>query len=87
MTKFLSGLTLNTRAVLAYMIVLFTFGFLFTLAKVSVPPDNRDVLNTAAGLTLGTLGAVIGFYFGSSKGEADSNASNLKPPADPTKIS
>lgn len=71
MTKFFNSLTFNTRSILAYFVVLLSFGFLFMLAKIAVPADNRDVLNTAAGLLLGTLSTIVGYYFGSSKSSAD----------------
>jgi len=73
MKKFLTGLSLNTRSLIAYLVVIGSFTFLFRLAEKEVPPANKDVLNTAAGLILGTLATVVGFYFGSSKNETDAN--------------
>lgn len=61
----------NIRSVIGILIVVFSFSFLFLLLKRDVPVNNKDVLQTAAGLILGNLAAVAAYYFGSSKNESD----------------
>ncbi len=60
-----------TRSLIAFLIVLLSFGFLFTLAYKAIPKDNKDILQIAVGIVLGVLGIVVGYYFGSSKDKSD----------------
>jgi hypothetical protein len=59
------------RAIIAFLIVLLSFGFLYLIALRSIPVGNKDVLQVAAGIVLGALAFVTGYYFGSSKDKSD----------------
>jgi hypothetical protein len=67
------------RPVLAYLVVLLSFGFLYCLAFIKIPPDNKDTVNLCAGLVLGVLAVVIGYYFGTSKDKSDQDQSKIFP--------
>lgn len=60
-----------TRHIIAILIVLGSFGFLFSLVYHAMPAGNTAVLQIAAGIVLGVLAAVTGYYFGSSKDKSD----------------
>jgi hypothetical protein len=60
-----------TRHVIAIIIVLACFGFLYMVALKEIPQANRDILNLAAGSILIVLGNVSNYYFGSSKDKSD----------------
>ena len=69
----------NTRSIIAFIIVLLSFSFLFALLFVKLPSENRDILQISAGLVLAALGFVTGYYFGSSKNESDKAKMDQKP--------
>ena len=59
------------RAVLAITVVICSFAFLFLMLFVKVPKENEALINVVSGAVLvGGVGAIIGFYFGSSKDKA-----------------
>lgn len=55
------------RNILALLIVVGCFVFLFMLFSKEIPTANKDVVNIAMGFIFGLLGAVGSYYFGSSK--------------------
>lgn len=59
------------RGIIALIIVVASFGFLYLLAYRSVPAQNRDILNLAAGSVLVVLSTVVAYYFGNSKDKSD----------------
>lgn len=61
----------NIRSILAFIIVVLSFAFLFALLFIKLPEENKDILQIATGLVLAALGFVTGYYFGSSKNESD----------------
>lgn len=65
-----------TRHILAILITVSSFGFLYVLALKAMPPDNKDVLLLAAGSVLTVLAAVAGYYYGSSKDKSDQDKAN-----------
>lgn len=73
MTEFLHKVTSkDIRNILAIIIVLGTFVVIITMLYKEVPHGNRDTINLVVGTLLGgALGGVCGYYFGSSKNEAD----------------
>jgi hypothetical protein len=68
-----------TRSIVAFLIVVFSFGFLFLIAIRTIPAANKDILQIAAGLVLGVLATVAAYYFGSSKDKSDQDKVNQKP--------
>lgn len=67
----------NMRSIIALSIVWLSFTFLFILCFHAVPKDNVTVVNIAAGLILAGLGAVAGYYFGSSKDKSDKEKAEI----------
>jgi hypothetical protein len=63
------------RHIIALMIVLGAFGFLFVLLYRKIPVENQQTIQIAAGAILASLAGVIGYYFGSSKDKSDSENS------------
>ena len=61
----------NIRSIIALVVVLCAFAFLFLLVTKTMPEGNKDILQLSAGLVLAALSGVIGYYFGSSKNESD----------------
>lgn len=68
-----------TRGIIAFIAVIGAFVFLFTLVKIAVPEQNKDILQVAAGIVLGVLGTVIAYYFGNSKDKSDQDQSAIYP--------
>lgn len=52
--------------VLGGSIVLGFFALLYVLIFVTIPPENKDILNTVVGSLIASFSAVVGYYFGSS---------------------
>lgn len=61
----------NIRSIIALLVVILSYSFLFMITKTVIPPANLPVVQTVAGLVLAGLGVAIGYYFGSSKNESD----------------
>ena len=61
----------NVRSILAILITVGGFAFLFCLMIITVPAGNETILNVAAGIVLAVMGAVSSYYFGSSKDKSD----------------
>ncbi|HLZ89962.1 MAG TPA: hypothetical protein VKQ52_22070 [Puia sp.] len=73
MNNFLSGIgKTQITNIIAVISVLGVFGLLFLLCFRSIPKENSQLMYMAVSQVLGLgFGIVIGFYFGSSKTEAD----------------
>lgn len=68
-----------TRGVLAYLIVIGGFAFLFCLLWVTVPKDNKEIILFSAGYVLGIVSMVAAYYFGASKDKSDQDQSKIFP--------
>lgn len=71
MNRFFELFAKNVRSIIAFIVVVMGFAFLFALLKIPIPKENETVLNVATGLVLAALGGVIAYYFGSSKDKSD----------------
>jgi len=70
---------LSFRGPIGFFIVAAGFSFLFMLMYKTVPAENKDVVMFAAGLVLGIMKDVSGFFFGASKDHSDAaKAANVK---------
>ena len=73
-----SWLAKNVSYILALVITVGFFGLLSYMLKFEVPNGNKDVMN----ILLGSLGTawitIVGFFFGSSIGSKEANASLKK---------
>lgn len=62
----------DIRNILAVIIVIGSYILFYFLVIKEVPAANKDLLNIVAGMLFGgPLAGVVGYYFGSSKNEAD----------------
>jgi uncharacterized membrane protein YdjX (TVP38/TMEM64 family) len=51
--------------------VVFAFlAYVYLILTIAIPPDMRDVVNTAGGLLGGAFMAVVGYWVGSSAGSS-----------------
>lgn len=66
----------NMRGIIALSVVFLAFAFLFLLAVLAVPAQNKDVLVLSAGSVLTMLSGITGYYFGSSKDKSDQDKAN-----------
>jgi uncharacterized BrkB/YihY/UPF0761 family membrane protein len=64
------------RGVLAVLITVGCFTFLFALLYVPIPRQNESAVNVAQGFVLSVLAMVAGYYFGSSKDKSDVDKAN-----------
>jgi dolichol kinase len=73
MTEFLKKITSkDIRNVLGVIVVIGCFILLYIMQIKEIPAANKDVVLTAVGFVFGgALAGVVGYYFGSSKNEAD----------------
>jgi dolichol kinase len=73
MTEFLRKITSkDIRNIIAVIIVIGCFLLLYIMQIKEIPAANKDVVLTAVGFVFGgALAGVVGYYFGSSKNEAD----------------
>jgi hypothetical protein len=73
MTEFFKKITSkDIRNILAVIIVIGCFVLLYIMQIKEIPQPNKDVVLTAVGFVFGgALAGVVGFYFGSTKSEAD----------------
>jgi hypothetical protein len=75
--------------ILGGLITLCFFIVLYLLIINPIPIDNRDVLYLIIGALIGFEGAIVNYYYGSSKGSADKNdlikKTEPEPPTPPIK--
>jgi len=64
----------NIKSIIALIVVLSSFTYFFTVAFTGIKADSQILI-----AIVGTLGVVIGYYFGTSQGSAkkDEVISNL----------
>lgn len=72
----LEALGKAARSIIAFAIVIMSFGFLYFLLYRKIPAENKDILQISAGIVLGVLGTVASYYFGSSKDKSDQEKSD-----------
>lgn len=67
------------RPLIALIIVLCSFSFLFYICVWPIPQENKDIVQVVAGLDLALLGLVGNYYYGSSKDKSDHEQSLRQP--------
>jgi hypothetical protein len=72
-----------TRGIIAILIVINCFAFLFTLCWKEIPVNNVGTVNLSVGFVLASLGIVVGYYFATSKDKSDSDQSKIFPKEPP----
>lgn len=75
--KFLEALGKNARTIIAVSVIYLSFGFLFMVARMPIPVDNRDLVMLSAGIVLGVVATVTAYYFGSSKDKSDQEKADI----------
>jgi hypothetical protein len=72
MTEILRKITSkDIRNIIAVMIVTGCFVMVYLFLAKEIPQANRDLVMVVAGAIVGNLKDVTGYFFGSSKNEAD----------------
>jgi len=71
MKEFFEVFAKNIRSVIALLVVLLGFGFLFFLLYIPIPLSNKDAVMLSSGIVLGVVVSVAAYYFGSSKDKSD----------------
>jgi len=71
MTKFFELFAKNVRSIIALLVVILGFAFLFALLFVPIPLSNKDAVMLCSGIVLGVVVSVAAYYFGSSKDKSD----------------
>jgi hypothetical protein len=61
----------DIRNTIGMLFTLLSFLFLFKLLNTAIPSDNKDVVIAIAGVIVGQLVTINGYYFGQSKSEND----------------
>lgn len=72
MINFFTTLSQNTRSIIALIMTILSFAFLFLTAFHVIPIQNQAIVQTAMGFILSCLSGIAGYYFGSSKDKSDS---------------
>lgn len=67
------------RNILALLYVSLVLAYIYVLAFVPVPAQNKDLVNILAGTVIGGLGPILGYYFGASKNDAPADDKPTKP--------
>jgi drug/metabolite transporter (DMT)-like permease len=57
--------------VLGALIVIGFFVLLYLLVSKEVPGNNKDLLNLVVGALIGSFAAIVGYFYGSSKGSQE----------------
>ena len=61
--------------ILGALVILCTIAWFALMMFHEIPPANRDIINVAAGVFLGSgWTQILNYFFGSSKSSADKNA-------------
>lgn len=77
LSNFFSTLSVNTRSLLAFLITLCSFSFLFLVCFHVVPIANQNIVQMAVGFVISTIAGVSGYYFGSSNNESKAQEAKL----------
>ncbi|MEB3753831.1 hypothetical protein [Acinetobacter sp. MD2(2019)] len=56
----------NTRAYLAYAVLIISALLIVGLFFIEMPRENSNLINTALGFVAGWAGSIVSFYFGAS---------------------
>jgi drug/metabolite transporter (DMT)-like permease len=59
--------------VLGAVIVIGFFLLLYFLLWITIPADNKDLLNITVGALIGSFTSIVGYFYGSSLGSAEKN--------------
>jgi glutamine amidotransferase-like uncharacterized protein len=68
----------DIRNTLALMLVGGCMIFLYTLLKYKIPAENKDIVSLLGGNFFTLLSVLAGYYWGSSKVQADRSKSELE---------
>jgi len=71
MGKFFELFAKNVRSIIALLVTVLGFSYLFALLWVPIPLSNKDAVMLCSGIVLGVVVSVAAYYFGSSKDKSD----------------
>ena len=58
----------DIRAIIALLVIFCSYGAFFCLLFIPIPKENESMINVIAGaMVVGGVGAIFGYYFGTSK--------------------
>lgn len=58
----------EVRNIIALLYIALCLGYIYVLAFVKVPAENKDLVNVLGGSVIGGLGLILAYFFGASKG-------------------
>jgi hypothetical protein len=67
------------RPIIAYIVNIGGFGYLFLISVYPVPAQNKDMVLQAQGFILAIIALVDGYYFAASKDKSDQDQSKIFP--------
>ena len=56
--------------ILSGLITVGFFGLLWLLISISIPEQNKEILNIVVGALIGSFSSIVAYFFGSSLGSA-----------------
>jgi hypothetical protein len=68
--------SMDVRNTIGMVFTMMSFLFLFRLLYTKIPPENKDVVIAIAGVIVGQLVTINGYYFGQSKSEVEQQKSD-----------
>jgi hypothetical protein len=70
MKEFFSKLAhADIRHIVTVIYLVLCLSYIYVLAFVKVPADNKDLVNVLGGSVFGGLAIILSYYFGASKGQ------------------
>lgn len=67
------------RPLLALIIIIAAFGFLYVLVYKPIPKGNENTINLVVGFVLSLVSGIAAYYFGTSKDKSDAEQSLRSP--------
>jgi hypothetical protein len=67
------------RPLLALIIIMAAFGFLYILVFKPIPKENENTINLVVGFVLSLVSGIAAYYFGTSKDKSDAEQSTRVP--------
>lgn len=74
------------RVVVSILVVSAFLAYVFLITRIPIPPDMKDVVNTAGGILGGAFTLAVNYWLGSSAGSSakDKTITSLSAPKAPT---
>ena len=69
--KFFENLKNNATSIIALLVMVLSYGILFSIIFYDFPSEQKDIYFTIAGGVTSIVTMVVSYYFGASKGRDD----------------